>query len=95
MFIRGQNASGLRVLGDVLFLLCGVGVLVIAIYRWSDCGFIATFTTWHHRGQPDPCGYAKWVTLVGVVISGYSGFSLASTFVNTDSKGEGNDTQNI
>jgi len=48
-----------------------------------------------HRGAPDQSAHARWLVLVGLGISGYFGFSLASTFVYTDSKEEGNGTRNI
>ena len=85
MFLRGQEVSAARLLVDIVFFLCGVGILAFAIYLWSGYGF--ALGPDHHRypGAPDPSGHARWLVLVGLAISAYFGFSLASTFVYTDS----------
>ena len=95
MFLRGQQVSATRLLVDVVFCLCGIGILIFAIYLWSGFGFSLGPDHHLHPGAPDPSAHARWLVLVGLGISGYFGFSLASTFVYTDSKDEGNVTQNI
>ena len=95
MFLRGQQVSAIRLVIDIVFCLCGIGILVFAIYQWSGFGFSLGPNHHLHPGAPDPGAYARWLVLGGLGISGYFGFSLASTFVYTDSKDTRDSTQNI
>ena len=95
MFVRGQNVSGFRLVVDILFLLYGLGFLAVAIYLWSDCGFVSEFTTRQPSGRRSPCDSARWMTLLGLVISAYFGFSLASTLLCTKSGNDDDAVNNI
>jgi hypothetical protein len=91
MFLRGQQVSATRLLVDVVFCASGIAIIVFAIYLWSDYGFTLGPNHRLHPTAPDPTGHARWLLLVGVGIAGYFGFSLASTFVQTDSKEDDDD----
>jgi hypothetical protein len=95
MFLRGQQISGGRLLVDIVCCLCGIATLIYALYVWSGYGFTLGPNHRLHPGAPDPSGYARWLVLVGLSISGYFGFSLASTLTHTDTDDEDNGTENI
>ena len=83
MLLRGQQVSGKRLFVDVVCCLCGVGILILAIYLWS--GYHFSPGPGHFRpGAPDPSIHARWLFIVGLSITGYFGFSGASTFARTD-----------
>jgi hypothetical protein len=88
MFLRGQQVSAVRLLVDIICCLCRIGIFGYAIYLWSGYGF--SFGPDHHLhpGAPNPSGHARWLVFVGLGISGYFGFSLASTLTYTDSDDE-------
>ena len=90
-----EQISVVRLLVDVVFCLCGIAILAFAIYLWSGFGFSPGPNHHLHPGAPDPSFHARWLVFVGLGISGYFGFSLASTFVQTDSKDEDNGPGNI
>ena len=90
-----QNVNGVRFLVDVVLFLCGLGVLIAALHLWNGCGFLENLLTRHHRGERDPCDYARWLTLVGLIISGYFGFSVASRFIQTGSPNDDNKGRRI
>ena len=95
MFLRGQQVSGVRLCVDIVCCLCGIGIFIFAIYLWSGYGFTLGPNHRLHPGAPDPSAHARWLVLVGLGISGYFGFSLASTLVYSDSKDEEDGTSNI
>jgi hypothetical protein len=95
MVLRGQQVSGIRLVVDIIFCLCGIGILIFAVYLWSGFGFDLGPNHHLHPGAPDASGHARWLFLVGLAISGYFGFSLASTFVHTEAKEESDGTSNI
>ena len=84
MFLRGQQVSAVRLVVDILGCLCGFGILAFAIYLWFGFGFDLGPNHHLYPDAPDASGHARWFVFVGLAISGYFGFSLASTFVQTD-----------
>jgi hypothetical protein len=95
MLLRGQQVSGVRLLVDIICCLCGVCILIYAVSVWSTYGFSLGPDHRLHPGAPDPSGHAPWLLLVGLAISAYFGFSLASTFVHTEPDNEPDETENI
>jgi len=94
MFLRGQHVSAVRLVVDIICCLCGLGILAYAIYLWSGYGF-SLGPRYLHPGAPDPSAHARWLVFVGLAVAGYFGFSLFSTFTQTDSRDEGDETKNI
>jgi hypothetical protein len=64
----------------------------LAIYLWSGYDFSPGPGPFR-SSAPDPSFHARWLFIVGLGITGYFGFSVASTFTRPDADAANRETK--